>query len=235
MARAAAELWRDAAEASVRERGLFVVALSGGSTPALLYRLLGQRPLAESLPWGSTHLFWSDERWVPMVHPESNARLPLEGFLGSVPVPPEHIHPIHTLGTVPATAAMLAEHELRALMPGDQTPRFDLALLGLGDDGHTASLFPGTQALGERQALFTANGAPNTSAWRVTATVTLLNASRHIAFLVTGSGKAQALRQVLKPQSDSIVLPASMVRPSDGELSWLVDEEAGALLSEGER
>ena len=231
LSRAAADLVVESALASVRDRGQFVWGLSGGSTPAMLYRALAEEQYAVRMPWDGTHVFWSDERWVPPDHPESNARMARDEMLARVPIPQGNVLPIVTAGSTPEDSAAAAEHGLRSLFHGE--PRPDLLLLGIGDDGHTASLFPGTTALGERDRLFTANHVPRLGAWRITATVTLLNASRHVVFLVTGTTKAHALRQVLHPARAATSLPASMVRPADGRLTWLVDREAAAQLPRG--
>ena len=225
---AAADLVLDAARAAVRDRGRFSWCLSGGSTPAMLYRKLASEPYAARMPWDRTFVFWGDERWVPPDHPDSNARMAREELLSSVPVPPENVRSIVTAGVEPEASAAAAEEHVRTLLGPGLRP--DLVLLGLGEDGHTASLFPGTAALGERTLLFAANHVPSLDAWRITATLPLLNAARHIAFLVVGSSKARALRQVLYPGAETMVLPASMVRPADGKLTWLLDREAAALL-----
>ena len=225
---AAADLVLDAARAAVRDRGRFIWCLSGGTTPAMLYRKLASEPYAARLPWDRTYVFWGDERWVPADHPDSNARAARDELLSRVPLPQDHIRPIVTTAIEPEASAAAAERAVRTLLGPDLRP--DLVLLGLGEDGHTASLFPGTAALGERTALFVANRVPSLDGWRITATLTLLNAARHIAFLVTGASKARTLRQVLFPEAETMVLPASMVRPADGKLTWLLDREAASLL-----
>ncbi|MCH7655014.1 MAG: 6-phosphogluconolactonase [Chloroflexi bacterium] len=225
---AAADLVLDAARGAVRDRGRFTWCLAGGNTPAMLYRKLASEPYAARFPWDRTHVFWGDERWVPSDDPDNNAKMAREELLSRVPIPQENIRPIATAGIEPEASAAAAERAVRALLGPGLRP--DLVLLGLGEDGHTASLFPGTTALGERTALFAANRVPILDAWRITATLPLLNAARHIAFLVTGTPKARALRQVLFPGAETMVLPASMVRPTDGKLTWLLDREAASLL-----
>lgn len=225
---AAADLVLDAARAAVGDRGRFTWCLSGGNTPAMLYRKLASEAYAARFPWDRTYVFWGDERWVPPDHPDSNARMAREELLSRVPLPQDHVRAIVTTGIEPEASAEAAERAARTLLGPDLRP--DLVLLGLGEDGHTASLFPGTAALGERTALYAANRVPRLDAWRITATLPLLNAARHIAFLVTGTAKARTLRQVLYPQAETMVLPASMVRPADGKLTWLLDREAASLL-----
>jgi 6-phosphogluconolactonase len=212
----------------VRDRGRFVWGLSGGATPAMLYRLLTEERDAARMPWEETFVFWGDERWVPSDHPDSNQRMARAELLDKVPIPPRNIRPIVTIGLEPHDSAAAADRQVRTLF--DKGPHADLILLGLGDDGHTASLFPGTAGLIELSSLFTANYVPMLQSWRITATYSLLNAARHVAFLVAGSMKATAVRQVLYPIADTMVLPASMVKPSDGKLTWLLDREAAALM-----
>ena len=228
---AAADIVLEAAHEAVEGRGRFSWCLSGGTTPAMLYRLLASEPYAPRMPWDRTYVFWGDERWVPRDHPDNNARMARDELLARVPLPEDHVRPIITTGVEPVESAAVAGRHVRELLGPDLRP--DLVLLGLGEDGHTASLFPGTHALGEREALFAANHVGVLDAWRITATLTLLNAARHIVFLVAGSTKARALRQVLYPGAETTVLPASMVRPADGKLTWLLDREAASLLPHG--
>ena len=226
---AAADLVLDAARESVRDRGRFVWGLSGGTTPAMLYRLLTEERYAARMPWEQTFVFWGDERWVAPDHRDSNQRMAHSELLDKVPIPRQNIRPVVTMGLAPDDAAAAVERQVRSLFDG-RPPHADLILLGLGEDGHTASLFPGTGGLIEQAQLFTANFVPQIGGWRITATFTMLNAARHVIFLVTGAMKAHAARQVLYPSPETIVLPASMVRPTDGKLTWLLDREAATLL-----
>ena len=232
-AQAAAIVVLDAARKSVQAQGRFILALAGGSTPALLYRTLSRPPYRDDVPWAQTHVFWGDERWVAPDDEASNGLLAHRELLSRVAVPAENIRTIVTQGITPEGAAALAEQEFRALFQGDQEPQLDLILLGLGQDGHTASLFPGSPAIGERDALFTANHLADGTV-RITATITLINEARQAIFLVTGEHKARALRQVLNPEPDTRVSPASMVRAGDGDVTWIVDEAAASLLPEEE-
>ncbi len=229
-ARAGAEHVLAAARSAVAQRGRFVMALSGGGTPALLYRLLASPPYAQAMPWTATHLLWSDERWMPPDHADSNFAMAREALLAHVPLLEAQTHPIETVGLTPEESAVRYEQSVRALI-GRREPRLDLALLGIGEDGHTASLFPGAKAVNERRQLVVANHVPSLGAWRITMTLPLLNAAREILFLVTGPAKAQALRRVLEPTPSGDALPAALVRPADGRLTWLVDREAASLLS----
>ena len=230
-AKAVADAVLEAATERVEASGRFIIALSGGSTPAILYRTLARAPYRSQLPWRQLYVFWGDERWVPPNDPESNEGLAQQELLAHVPVPAANVRPIVTQGLTPEAAATLAEQEFRILFPRDADPQMDLILLGLGEDGHTASLFPGSPAVGEREALFTANRLAS-GVVRITATVTLINQAQRALFFVVGKNKARALRQVLHPEPETTVLPASLVRASDGEVTWIVDEDAASLLPE---
>lgn len=223
----AAELFIQTAAQSFLARGYFSVALSGGSTPRALYQLLADTPLA----WQNIHLFWGDERCVPPDHVDSNYRMTAESLLTRVHIPPENIHRIQ--GELPPEeAALRYEDDLRKFFR--DAPRFDLILLGLGEDGHTASLFPDSPALHERTRWVVAVPhafPPPPLVPRVTLTLPVLNAARQIAFLVSGASKAQRLAQVLRAPTASPSLPASMIRPDDGDILWMMDQSAAALLS----
>ena len=225
---AAARFQRLAAD-SIAAAGRFSVALSGGSTPRALYHLLGQSPLREAIDWPRVHLFWGDERFVPADHPDSNYRLAREAFISRVPIPAGNVHPVPTEGGDPEAAATQYEETLHRFFA--PTLRFDLVLLGLGADGHTASLFPGSPALDEHDRLVVATHVPKLDAWRLTLTPPALRGARHAVFLVSGSDKAPVLREVLEGPYDPHRLPAQLVRPEKGELTWLVDEAAASLLS----
>jgi 6-phosphogluconolactonase len=230
LASAAAEFFVAQAQASIQARGRFAVALSGGSTPRQLYERLAQFDLASLVNWEAVHLFWGDERCVPPNHPDSNYRMARESL--RVPVPEQNIHRVY--GEIaPEAAAEKYENELRSFF-GD-VPRFDLILLGLGDDGHTASLFPSSPTLHEqtRWAAAVAHETPPPPLVpRVTLTLPVINAARQIVFLVSGAGKAERLAEVLHAPTESHSLPASMIRPGNGEILWLVDKSAAAHLSQ---
>jgi len=228
---AAARFQRLAAD-RIAAAGRFSVALSGGSTPRALYRLLGEPPFHEAIDWPRVHLFWGDERFVPTDHPESNYRLAQEAFISTVPIPAGNVHPMPTEGSDPNAAAARYEETLRRFFapPEGEPPRFDLVLLGLGADGHTASLFPGSPALDEDGRLVVAAYVPKLDAWRLTLTPPVLRSARHVIFLVSGTDKASVLREVLEGTYDPHRLPAQLVRPQGGELTWLVDEAAASLL-----
>jgi len=204
--------------------GRSAVALSGGSTPKRLYELLATPEFRDRLPWERVHWFWGDERFVPQDNPDSNYRMTRLAMLASVPVPPGHVHAVPVAGLDPVPAAASYEAELQrfygaaALDPG--RPLFDIVLLGLGEDGHTASLFPGTAALGERHhwvaAVLGAKPEP-----RVSLTYPALDSARHVMFLVAGAGKRAVLDRLAQGED----LPAGHVRPV-GTLHWLLDRAA---------
>lgn len=231
---AAARFQRLAAD-SIAAAGRFSVALSGGSTPRALYRLLAAPPFSEAIDWPRVHLFWGDERFVPAEHPDSNYGLAREAFISRVPIPAVNVHPIPTESGDPEAAAARYEEALRQFFPAPEgeMPHFDLVLLGLGADGHTASLFPGSPALDEHDRLVVATYVPKLSAWRLTLTPPLLRGARHVLFLVAGLDKASALREVLEGPYDPYRLPAQLVQPDEGDLTWLVDEAAASLLKRG--
>lgn len=219
------------AQEAVASRGRFTVALSGGSTPEGAYRLLAQAPYGSQVPWDGVHLFWGDERCVPPDAAGSNYRLAYQTFIANVPIPPENVHRIR--GELsPQAAALATRREMEDFFCGP-LPRFDLVLLGLGSDGHTASLFPGSDALEATQNMAVAveaqyEGRP---AQRVTLTLPAINGARQVLFLVSGEGKAGIVAQVLGSGGGS--LPAERVRPTAGELVWLLDEAAASSLTEG--
>ena len=234
LARAAAERFARTVAEAVAERGQAFVALSGGSTPKQMGTILAREPYRSRIPWDRVHVFWGDERWVPLGAPESNAGEAKRDFLDLVPIPPDHVHPWDTDAESPRDAATAYEAQIRNIFdePSD-IPRFDLVLLGMGDDGHTASLFPNTEALAQHEQLAVANFVPKMDATRLTLTAPLLNAGREILFLIGGPGKADTLEAVLDGPELPATFPAQLIRPSspDGLLCWLVDEDAGAQLS----
>jgi 6-phosphogluconolactonase len=224
-ARRFAELARDA----IAARGLFSVALAGGNTPRRVYELLASDGLREQVSWPAVHVFFGDERQVPAEHPDSNFRMASEALLSRVPVPARNVHRIEGRGDAAANAS-LYEDELRGFFGEADWPRFDLVMLGMGDDGHTASLFPGTPALSEGRAWVVANRVEKLGAWRVTLTAPAINAARHVLFTVNGAGKAARLREVLRGERDPARLPSQLIRPADGALEWFVDKAAAAQL-----
>ena len=229
LARAAAGRFAELAREAIGARGLFTVALSGGSTPHRVYELLAGEELRGDIDWRNVHVFFGDERMVPPDHAESNYRMANEALLSHVPVPRENVHRIDGVGDAAANASAY-EREMRGLFKGVEWPRLDLVLLGMGDDGHTASLFPGTDVLNEARLWAAPNWVEKLGAWRVTLTAPAINAARHVAFLVTGAGKAARLHEVLKGERDPSRLPSQLIRPTDGTLEWFVDRAAAARL-----
>lgn len=233
LARRAASIAVEAAERAIAERGSAAIALSGGSTPRLMGEILAQPPYRDLPLWERLWVFWGDERWVPLDHDESNAGVARRTFLDHVTVVPEQVHPMPTVDLTPDEAARAYEALIRDVVPlgDDGIPRFDLIFLGMGEDGHTASLFPGTPAIHEADRLVVANYVPKLETTRLTMTPPLLNAGRKVVFLVSGTGKAERLAEVLEGPYQPDVLPSQIVRPSDGSLIWLTDRSAAAALS----
>jgi 6-phosphogluconolactonase len=221
-----------AANEAVSERGRFIIALSGGSTPKSLYTLLATNARA-ALPWAQMFFFWSDERHVPPTDPDSNYRMAQEAMLSKVPVPESNVLRVPAENPDAEEAALAYEQTLRqffSLQEGE-FPRFDLILLGLGPDGHTASLFPETAALQEKSRLVVANWVEKFKTYRITFTLPVLNAARSAAFLVSGSDKASALHEVLEGDAPGEKYPAKLVRPTEGKVIWFVDRAAASELS----
>jgi 6-phosphogluconolactonase len=241
LARAAAEHFTNLATEAMAARGRFVVALSGGSTPRTTYALLASDEFAGRVDWPRVHVFWGDERCVPPDHSDSNYRMARETLLDHVPLPTRNVHRLPD-EMEPEQAAGEYERTLRSFFAqqprgketrdGKPIPRFDLVLLGMGEDGHTASLFPGTAALHEQTRWVVAHYVDKLSAWRVTLTPVAINAAAHVTFLVSGAGKAERLREVLDGQHQPDVLPAQIVRPTDGRLLWLADAAAAVHVRE---
>lgn len=225
---AAIDLFISLAQAAIEEKGGFSVALSGGSTPRSLYVGLGEPEQQQRLDWSKIHLFFGDERNVPPDHPDSNFKMVNEALLLKIPIPQSCIHRVRT-ELDPRLAAFNYEDELRFFFEGEW-PRFDLVLLGMGDDGHTASLFPGTAGVNEEQRWFIANFVPNLEEWRLTLTKNAINAARKIIVLVSGQSKAEMVTEVLAKNVLQEHKPIQMISPDDGEMVWLLDREAAGLL-----
>ena len=225
----AADEFETLAAQAVRTTGRFTVALSGGSTPKRLYALLASGSIP-NIPWEKVFFFFGDERFVPPDHPESNYRMVRETSLLSK-VPESNVFRVRTEQAKAADAAREYEETLRrffGLKPGE-FPRFDLILLGLGPDGHTASLFPGSAGLSENKALVVANWVEKFQSYRITFTYPILNRAACDLFLVSGADKANIVREVLK--NDAADLPSQKVRPIDGRLLWLLDRATSAGLN----
>ena len=211
------------------------LALCGGTTPRDLYRRLATPPLAEQVPWTRVHVFFGDERDVPQDHVENNYRMATRNLLDHVPVPMHQVHPMPADCRDLAAAAEQYENLIRRLVPADSdpadTPRFDLVLLGMGAEGHTASLFPDTPALAEKERLVVAQFVPVIGRNRMTFTFPLINAARNVMFFVTGSDKAEAVAAVLGHRGDARMrYPAARVAPHPGRLILALDHEAAKAL-----
>jgi 6-phosphogluconolactonase len=226
LAHDAAEEFHRLAEAAVQERGRFSVALSGGNTPRTVYSLLASEH--KQLPWDRIHIFFGDERHVPPDDPDSNFRMASESLLSKVPIPEKNIHRIHAELDA-ETAAEEYDQQLRDFfgLVNQAWPRFDLVFLGIGEDGHTASLFPGSEALTETSRRVAANWVEKFKTFRITLTFPVLNHAAEVVFLVSGASKAQILSEILRPGTQKY--PAQSVQPENGRLLWLVDEAAGSL------
>lgn len=229
--RGAVERFINISELSIYKHGHFSVALSGGSTPKPIYEALGHADNRERLPWEKIHLFWGDERYVPPTHSDSNYWMVKESLLDHVPIPPENVHRVPAEMEI-RMAALSYENELRGFFSG-KWPRFDLVLLGMGDDGHTASLFPYSEGLNEGVRWFIANYAPYRESWRLTLTKNAINAARNIMVLVGGQSKAKMLAEVLVGPKSPAEKPIQLISPVNGEMTWLVDEAAASQLPDG--
>lgn len=229
----AAEWFTQSAERAVAERGRARIAISGGSTPKVMFALLADpgQPFLKRVPWSSLDLYWVDERCVPPDHAESNYRMTKEAMLSKVPLPAEQVHRME--GELePEVAASRYEAVIRNSfrLEGAQTPVFDLVMLGMGDDGHTASLFPHTEAINELGRLVTANCVPQKDTWRITLTWPVINQGRSVVFLIEGQEKAQVLHDVLLGPYSPEDKPSQLIRPASGRLDFLLDTAAAALL-----
>jgi 6-phosphogluconolactonase len=220
------------AKSSVEASGRFVVALSGGETPKSLYASLASGEFRSEISWSRLHFFWGDERPVPPDDPDSNYRMAFEALLSKAPVPEKNIHRVPA-EQAPDVAAGSYEKEIRDFFGLSDLawPRFDLVLLGVGDDGHTASLFPDSDALRETRRLVVAPYVEKLRSRRITLTLPALNRAANIFFLVAGKGKAAIVRDVLRPRPGSKKLPAERIDPQDGKVVWFLDQAAAALLA----
>lgn len=234
VSRAAADEFIVQAQNGITARGVFHVALSGGSTPKGLFTLLAKGDtLPQTIPWSQIQIWWSDERHVPPDHPDSNYKMAYEILLARAPIPPENIHRVRAELPDASHAARAYEQELRAVfdLAPPAFPIFDLILLGMGPDAHTASLFPGTKALNETTRLVVPNWVGKFFTWRITFTAPLINSARTVMFLVAGGDKALPLKGVLEGPHEPEQMPAQLIQPTDGKLIWLLDAQAAAQLN----
>ncbi len=227
LATAAAELFVESAREAIAAHGRFSVGLSGGSTPKALHNLLASAPYREQVDWANVHVYFGDERTVAPDHADSNYGMARDALLEYVPIPESQIHRMR--GEIePAEASKEYGRMLKATF-GDG-PGYDLLFLGMGDDGHTLSLFPGTEALHEDHHRVRANFVPKLDTWRITITAPFANSARKVAFLVAGQHKATVLNRVLSGPRDVETLPSQLIAPASGDLLWLVDFAASATL-----
>jgi 6-phosphogluconolactonase len=231
VARGAAEWIAELARRSVAERGRFSVALAGGSTPRRIYEILaGDGGPGGRVDWPQVHVFFGDERTVPPDHADSNFRMANEALLSRVAIPAENVHRMIGEGDAVANAR-LYEDELRSFFGDDADwPAFDLVMLGMGDDGHTASLFPSTTALEERRAWVVSNWVEKFNTYRITLSAPAINHASRVLFTVTGAGKAARLKEVVEGPRDTSRLPSQLIEPRGGAIDWFVDEAAAAQL-----
>lgn len=206
----------------------FTFVLSGGSTPKALYALLAESPYKESIPWDKLHFFWGDERAVPFEDSRNNAKMCYDELLDKVPVKAENIHIMRT-DITPEESAAEYEKIMKTYFEGSETT-FDFVLLGMGDDGHTLSLFPGTEVIHEQDALTTSFFLQAQDMYRITLTAPVVNNAACVAFLAAGAGKAEVLKQVLQGEKNIDLYPSQIIQPAKGQLHWFVDEAAAALL-----
>lgn len=207
----------------------FSVALSGGNTPRRVYELLATEEFKSKINWEFVHIFFGDERTVPPDDPASNYGMVVTTLISRVPIPNSSVHPISGAGD-PHENANRYEWELKSYFAGSAWPRFDLVLLGMGEDGHTASLFPGSAAISEKTAWVVANWVEQLKEFRVTLTAPSINSAAEIMFLVTGANKAARLAAVLNGPNQPELLPAQLIQPEQGELIWMIDKAAASAL-----
>jgi 6-phosphogluconolactonase len=233
LSRAAAEYILENTRAAVAARGRARVAISGGSTPKRTFDLLANpaEPFLKAMPWEQIEIFWVDERCVPPDNQESNYRMTREALLERVPLKPENVFRMEG-ELAPELAAARYETTIRGQfrLEGAEAPRFDLLSLGMGDDGHTASLFPHTDAINELGRVVVANHVPQKDTWRITLTWPVINEARNVFFLIGGKDKADPLHRVLQGAYDPETLPSQLIQPKSGKLLLLLDKDAASLL-----
>lgn len=214
--------------ATLKKQDRFTIALSGGSTPQKLHTLLAAAPYKDQIDWGKVHVFWGDERAVPFEDSRNNAKMAYDTLLNHVPVPASHIHVMRT--DIDPQAAAAAYEKILQQYFGHTTTSFDLVLLGMGDDGHTLSLFPGTPVIHEEKKTATAFFLKEQDMFRITLTAPVVNRAARVAFLVAGAGKTNALKEVIDGDYRPDTYPSQVIKPNPGELHWFLDKAAAALL-----
>lgn len=224
----AAQFCLNIAEEAIRSRGRFTFCLSGGKTPKSLYYLLSSDPYKDLIPWKNTFLFWGDERYVPKDDERNNAHMAYGVLINKVSIPPANIFPI-PVKLSPADAAIKYEETLLHFF-GDEKPSFDLILLGLGENGHTASLFPNTKVLHENSHWVKEVYVEDQRLYRITMTAPLINMARNILFLVSGADKATILHRILTSSYQPDRFPVQLINPGEGSVSWFADDQAACML-----
>jgi len=233
MSHLAAETISELIAGSIHARGISYLALAGGETPVRVYQILADDPLRRTIDWRHVHLFFGDERMVPPDDPASNYGMVSRALVSQISIPAENVHRIRG-ETSAAEAGKEYGTELRMWF-GDRLPRFDIVLLGIGEDGHTASMFPGTDSLREATKMAIGYFVPQLNSWRVTLTLPVLLNARETLFLATGKRKARMVARILESKEPEADIPASMIRPTQGMVRWMLDEEAASLLSQASR
>lgn len=226
---AAAEQFVQSAKEAIAAKGIFNVALTGGSSPEKFYKLLAESPYREQVEWEKVAIYWGDERWVPLDDDKSNAKMAERTLLSHVPIPKEQIYFMYKDGVEPEAYALDYEHLLKKNLGPDGS--FDLIFLGMGDDGHTASLFPGEAVLGEEIQWVDAYFLIPQDMYRITLTAPLINKAKKIVFVLYGEKKAHALQQVLEGPDQHTKYPSQLIKPINGEVLWFIDEAAAANLT----
>jgi len=229
---AAAELFVQASKDAIAEKGSFTVALTGGSSPIKLHQLLATPAYREEVDWANVYIFWGDERWVPLEDERSNAKMAFDTLLNFVPVPSGQIYPMYDAAKSPEEYAAIYEQLIRDVVDNDGV--FDLILLGMGDDGHTASLFPGTAILKEETKWVDAYYLEPQEMYRITLTAPLINRAKKLVVMTFGEKKTHALREVLEGEHNPDLYPSQLLKPVNGELIFLTDEVAASQLSHSE-
>ena len=214
---------------AIQENGLCNIALAGGNTPREVYSMLAANSYRDRVDWNGLHIFWGDERMVPPEHQDSNFRMVQQTLLEHIKIPDGNVHRIR--GEITPEQAAAEYTELLHDHFREDSPHFDLILLGIGEDGHTASLFPDTDAIEECERHTVAVFVPRLNTWRVTLTLPVLNAAREVIFLVSGSSKSNIIQRIMSVKQPTKDLPATMVNPENGTLHWMLDSEAAALIN----
>jgi 6-phosphogluconolactonase len=228
LSKAAAKWIADCIANTLKKQNRFTIALSGGSTPQKLHAILATSPYREQIDWSKLHIFWGDERAVPSEDNRNNAKMGYDTLLNHVPVPATQIHVMRT-DVDPLVSAKEYEEILHGYFD-NTTHSFDLVLLGMGDDGHTLSLFPGTDVVWEKEKWVTAFFLVSQNMYRITLTAAIVNQSASVAFLTTGAGKASALKEVLQGKFNPDKYPSQIIQPVNGALHWFVDKDAASHL-----